>query len=159
MRECHNPSWFNPVEAVQVMFYCCQLAKKLYNPVDASDIGIISPYKKQCEKIRLLLGKVGLSDVKVGSVEEFQGREFLVIILSTVRSNESVQIDDLESTLGFLANPKRFNVAVSRAKALLLVVGNPHVLIRDPCFRALLHYSYINGAYLGCDVPPSLRSS
>lgn len=47
MREGNNPSWFNPVEAVQVMLYCCQLTKKLYNPVDASDIGIIAPYKKQ----------------------------------------------------------------------------------------------------------------
>uniref|UniRef100_A0AAQ5ZF66 RNA helicase n=1 Tax=Amphiprion ocellaris TaxID=80972 RepID=A0AAQ5ZF66_AMPOC len=159
MREGSNPSWFNPVEAVQVMLYCCQLAKKLYNPVDASDIGVIAPYKKQCEKIRVLLAKVGLSDVKVGSVEEFQGQEYLVIILSTVRSNESIQSDDLQSTLGFLSNPKRFNVAVTRPKALLLVVGNPHILIRDPCFRALLQYCFINGAYLGCDPPPSLRDS
>nr|XP_046250224.1 RNA helicase Mov10l1 isoform X2 [Scatophagus argus] len=83
MREGNNPSWFNPAEAVQVMLYCCQLAKKLYNPVDVSDIGIVAPYKKQCEKIRVLLGKVGLSDIKVGSVEEFQGQEFLVIIMST----------------------------------------------------------------------------
>lgn len=47
MREGNNPSWFNPVEAVQVMRYCCQMAKKLYKPVKVSDIGIISPYKKQ----------------------------------------------------------------------------------------------------------------
>ncbi|XP_031722662.1 RNA helicase Mov10l1 [Anarrhichthys ocellatus] len=159
MREGNNPSWFNPVEAVQVMFYCCQLAKKLYNPVNAADIGIIAPYKKQCEKIRVLLGKVGLSDIKVGSVEEFQGQEFLVIIMSTVRSNESVQIDDLQNALGFLSNPKRFNVAITRPKALLLIVGNPHILIRDLCFRALLQYCFINGAYLGCDPPPSLRDS
>ncbi|XP_041851865.1 RNA helicase Mov10l1 [Melanotaenia boesemani] len=159
MREGNNPSWFNPVEAVQVMLYCCQLAKKLYNPVSSSDIGIITPYRKQCEKIRVLLGKVGLSGIKVGSVEEFQGQEFLVIIMSTVRSNESVQSDDLQSSLGFLTNPKRFNVAVTRSKALLLIVGNPHVLIMDPCFSALLQYSFINGAYMGCDPPPSLRHS
>ncbi|XP_027128317.1 RNA helicase Mov10l1 isoform X2 [Larimichthys crocea] len=159
MREGNNPSWFNPVEAVQVMLYCCQLAKKLYNPVNASDIGIIAPYKKQCEKIRVLLGKVGLSDIKVGSVEEFQGQEFLVIILSTVRSNESIESEDLQSSLGFLSNPKRFNVAVTRPKALLLIVGNPHILIRDPCFRTLVQYCFINGAYLGCDPPPSLRDS
>ncbi|KAM4734595.1 RNA helicase Mov10l1 [Anableps anableps] len=158
MREGSNPSWFNPVEAVQVMLYCCQLAKKLYNPVHPSDIGIIAPYRKQCEKIRVLLGKVGLSDIKVGSVEEFQGQEFLVIILSTVRSNESVESDDLQSSLGFLANPKRFNVAVTRPKALLIIVGNPHILIRDSCFRALLQYCFSNGAYLGCDPPHALRS-
>uniref|UniRef100_UPI0037E73AEA RNA helicase Mov10l1 n=1 Tax=Semicossyphus pulcher TaxID=241346 RepID=UPI0037E73AEA len=159
MREGNNPSWFNPVEAVQVMIYCCQLAKRLYNPVKATDIGIIAPYRKQCEKIRVLLAKEGLSDVKVGSVEEFQGQEYLVIILSTVRSNESVQSADLQSVLGFLSNPKRFNVAVTRSKALLLIVGNPHVLIRDPCFRTLLQYCFINGAYLGCDPPPSLRDT
>ncbi|XP_049929226.1 RNA helicase Mov10l1 [Epinephelus moara] len=159
MREGNNPSWFNPMEAVQIMLYSCQLAKKLYNPVDVSDIGIIAPYKKQCEKIRVLLGKVGLSDIKVGTVEEFQGQEFLVIIMSTVRSNESIQSNDLQSSLGFLSNPKRFNVAITRPKALLLIVGNPHLLIRDACFRALLEYCFINGAYLGCDPPPSLRDS
>ncbi|XP_075993714.1 RNA helicase Mov10l1 [Genypterus blacodes] len=159
MREGTNPSWFNPVEAVQVMLYCCQLAKKLYNPVDASDIGIIAPYRKQCEKIRMLLHKVGLSDIKVGSVEEFQGQEFLVIILSTVRSNESAPSEDLQSVLGFLANPKRFNVAITRPKALLIIVGNPHVLIQDSCFGALLQYCFINGAFMGCDPPPSLRDS
>ncbi|XP_061679287.1 RNA helicase Mov10l1 isoform X2 [Syngnathoides biaculeatus] len=159
MREGCSPSWFNPVEAVQVMFYCCQLTKKLYNPVDASQIGIISPYKKQTEKIRILLGKAGLADIKVGSVEEFQGQEFLVIILSTVRSNESALSDNLQSALGFLANPKRFNVAITRSKALLVIIGNPHVLIRDVCFRALIHYCFTNGAYLGCDPPPNIRDS
>ncbi|XP_035988416.1 RNA helicase Mov10l1 isoform X3 [Fundulus heteroclitus] len=159
MREGNNPSWFNPVEAVQVMLYCCQLAKKLYNPVHPSDIGIIAPYRKQCEKIRVLLGKVGLSDIKVGSVEEFQGQEFLVIILSTVRSNDSVGSDDLQNSLGFLSNPKRFNVAITRSKALLITIGNPHVLIRDPCFRALLLYCFNSGAYLGCDPPQALRES
>ncbi|KAG7252079.1 hypothetical protein CRUP_036146, partial [Coryphaenoides rupestris] len=68
---------------VRAMLYCCQLAKRLYNPVSPSDIGIIAPYRKQSEKIRTLLGRVGLTDIKVGSVEEFQGQEYLVIIMST----------------------------------------------------------------------------
>ncbi|KAK1166718.1 RNA helicase Mov10l1-like [Acipenser oxyrinchus oxyrinchus] len=158
MREGCNPSWFNPVEAVQVMMYCCQLAKRLYNPISPSDIGIITPYRKQVEKIRVLLQRVGLMDIKVGSVEEFQGQEFLVILISTVRSNEDRLDEDVQHVLGFLSNPKRFNVAVTRPKALLIVVGNPHVLIKDPCFGALLEYSTLNGAFLGCDIPPELAA-
>uniref|UniRef100_A0A3Q2DML2 Helicase ATP-binding domain-containing protein n=1 Tax=Cyprinodon variegatus TaxID=28743 RepID=A0A3Q2DML2_CYPVA len=153
MRECSNPSWFNPTEAVQVMMYCSELATKLYNPVPLSDIGVIAPYRKQCEKIRLLLSKRGLSDIKVGSVEEFQGQEFLVIVLSTVRSGKLAEVADAQNSLGFLDNPKRFNVAVTRSKALLIVVGDPHILIRNPCFRALLQYCLNNGAYKGCDPP------
>ncbi|XP_056137671.1 RNA helicase Mov10l1 [Lampris incognitus] len=159
LREGNSPSWFNPAEAVQVMLYCCKLAKKLCNPVDVSDIGIISPYKKQTEKIRVLLGRVGLLDIKVGSVEEFQGQEFLVIILSTVRSNESLGSDNLQGILGFLTNPKRFNVAVTRPKALLIIVGNPHILIKDTCYRNLLEYSFENRAFIGCDPPPALLAS
>lgn len=52
MREGSNPSWFNPAEAVQVMLYCCQLAKKLYKPISASDIGVISPYRQQVRPSR-----------------------------------------------------------------------------------------------------------
>uniref|UniRef100_A0A452J147 RNA helicase n=1 Tax=Gopherus agassizii TaxID=38772 RepID=A0A452J147_9SAUR len=82
-REGHNPSWFNPTEAVQVMRYCCLLAKHVNNAVSVTDIGVITPYRKQVEKIRFLLRNVDLMDIKVGSVEEFQGQEYLVIILST----------------------------------------------------------------------------
>lgn len=55
MREGHNPSWFNPAEAVQVMLYCCQMTKKLYNPVDPTQIGIIAPYRKQVTLFLLFL--------------------------------------------------------------------------------------------------------
>ena len=57
-----------------------------------------------------------------------QGQERRVIIISTVRSSpEYVQMDN-QYKLGFLRNPKRFNVAITRAKALLIIVGNPHIL-------------------------------
>ncbi|XP_039918147.1 RNA helicase Mov10l1 isoform X2 [Hirundo rustica] len=155
-REGCSPSWFNPAEAVQVMMYCCQLARSEYSAVSVADIGVIAPYRKQVEKIRVLLRSIDLEDIKVGTVEEFQGQEFMVVILSTVRS-QKVVIDDEKQCLGFLCNPKRFNVAITRAKALLIVVGNPHVLVKDPCFCELLEYSLMNGAYRGCDLPTELE--
>ncbi|XP_048355587.1 RNA helicase Mov10l1-like [Sphaerodactylus townsendi] len=157
MREGHNPSWFNPTEAVQIIRYCCLLAKRISYTVSEADIGVITPYRKQVEKIRLLLHSVDLKDIKVGSVEEFQGQEFLVILISTVRSNES-SFNEERHFLGFLSNSKRFNVAITRSKALLVIVGNPHVLVKDPCFSALLDYSLSNGVYVGCDLPQELRS-
>ncbi|XP_074128117.1 RNA helicase Mov10l1 isoform X2 [Sminthopsis crassicaudata] len=156
-REGRSPSWFNPAEAVQVMRYCCLLTKHISSVVSLMDIGVITPYRKQVEKIRVLLRNVDLMDIKVGSVEEFQGQEYLVIIISTVRSNED-KFEDDRFFLGFLANSKRFNVAITRPKALLIVLGNPHVLVKDPCFSALLEYSLSNGAYIGCDLPPELQS-
>ncbi|XP_069832972.1 RNA helicase Mov10l1 isoform X1 [Dendropsophus ebraccatus] len=158
MREGSNPSWFNPSEAVQVMRYSCILAKHVTTSVSARDIGVITPYKKQVEKIRTLLRTVDLADIKVGSVEEFQGQESLVIIISMVRSCEDFLYNDSRSLLGFLCNPKRFNVATTRPKALLIVLGNPHILMKDPCACALLEYSIINGAYTGCNLPLALES-
>ncbi|XP_010126303.1 PREDICTED: putative helicase Mov10l1, partial [Chlamydotis macqueenii] len=156
-REGHSPSWFNPSEAVQVMQYCSHLTKNENTAVSVTDIGVITPYRKQVEKIRFLLRSIDLADIKVGTVEEFQGQEYLVIILSTVRSHEGLFSDD-KHCLGFLSNPKRFNVAITRAKALLIVVGNPHVLVKDPCFYALLEYSLMNRVYVGCDLPSELES-
>ncbi|XP_032201725.1 RNA helicase Mov10l1 isoform X3 [Mustela erminea] len=156
-REGRSPSWFNAAEAVQVLRYCCLLARSLSSQVSASDIGVITPYRKQVEKIKILLRNVDLTDIKVGSVEEFQGQEYLAVIISTVRSNED-RFEDDRYFLGFLSNSKRFNVAITRPKALLIVLGNPHVLVRDPCFGALLEYSITNGVYTGCNLPPELQS-
>ena len=66
--------------------------------------------------------------MKVGTTEEFQGQERKVVILSTVRSSPEYVSLDQTHRLGFLADPKRFNVAITRAQALLIVVGNPNIL-------------------------------
>lgn len=60
----------------------------------------------------------------------YQSLRFDLTVFFQVRSNEAVLEEDLQSVLGFLSNPKRFNVAITRAKALLIVVGNPHILIK-----------------------------
>ncbi|KAI8503673.1 hypothetical protein Bbelb_186440 [Branchiostoma belcheri] len=154
MREGCSPSWFNPVEAVQVLRYTQLL---LGGSVKQSDLGIITPYRKQVEKLRLLLGSVGLDEVKVGSVEEFQGQERLIIIISTVRSTTNMLKFDTQHTLGFLSNPKRFNVSVTRAQALLIMVGNPHVLGQDPYWLSMLQYCVDQGAYTGCSLPSTVK--
>ena len=57
-------------------------------------------------------------------------KERKVIIVSTVRSQQKFLAHDFRHKLGFLRNPKRFNVAITRAKALLIVVGNPYLLFQ-----------------------------
>jgi hypothetical protein len=72
---------------------------------------------------------------------------------SQVRSSADHIQFDLSHRLGFLSNPKRFNVAVTRAKKLLVVVGNPRVLGRDPHWGELLRLAVRAGAYRGCPLP------
>lgn len=139
-----SPSFFNGMEALQVLNYVQLLLKTFGGKIDANDIGIITPYRRQVDTIRTLLWKVNLSGIKVGSVEEFQGQERLFVIISTVRSNN----------LGFLSNPKRFNVSITRAQALLIVIGNPAALCRDPYWCVILQYAVMTGSYTGCNLPP-----
>ena len=88
------------------------------------------PYRRQVQKIRGRLVEKGRTGVTVGTTEEFQGQERKVIILSTVRSSPEYVNIDTQYRLGFLADPKRFNVAITRAMALFIVVGNPSRLIQ-----------------------------
>jgi len=122
--------------------------------VKPRDIGVITPYRRQVVKLRERLGAAGWRDeVMVGTTEEFQGQERMVILLSTVRSSHEFLAMDAVNKLGFLANPKRFNVAVTRARALMVVVGNPHILEKDNEWRALLEYAVDLGCYKGCPYP------
>uniref|UniRef100_A0A8D1Q2J5 RNA helicase n=1 Tax=Sus scrofa TaxID=9823 RepID=A0A8D1Q2J5_PIG len=167
-REGNSPSFFNPEEAATVTSYLKQLltssSKKGKARLSPRSVGVISPYRKQVEKIRHCITKLdkelrGLDDIKdlkVGSVEEFQGQERSVILISTVRSSQSFVQLDLDFNLGFLKNPKRFNVAVTRAKALLIVVGNPLLLGHDPDWKAFLEFCKENGGYTGCPFPAKL---
>uniref|UniRef100_A0A9J7ZVQ7 RNA helicase n=1 Tax=Cyprinus carpio carpio TaxID=630221 RepID=A0A9J7ZVQ7_CYPCA len=88
---------------------------------------------------------------KVGSVEEFQGQERRVIIVSTVRSSVNYVKMDQDFNIGFLSNEKRFNVAMTRAKALLVVVGNPVILSKDPTWQRFIRYCELEQGYTGFD--------
>lgn len=150
-----SPSFFNPEEAAVVVQYVKDLKDARGIKVQPSEIGVISPYRKQVQKIRILLNKANITDVKVGSVEEFQGQERRVIIISTVRSSQEFLQLDAQFKLGFLKNPKRFNVAITRAQALLIVVGNPHVLCKDRHWNRFIQFCIDCRGYRGCDFKPA----
>nr|XP_058973489.1 putative helicase MOV-10 [Pocillopora verrucosa] len=85
-------------------------------------------------------------EIKVGSVEEFRARR-RVIILSTVRSTKKEYLEmDKDFRLGFLNNPKRFNVAITRAQALLILIGNPDMLCLDENWKTFVDYCRENKA-------------
>ena len=75
----------------------------------------------------------------IGSVERFQGNERKVIILSTVRSKGE--------GMGFLKDYQRFNVAITRAKELLLVIGDPQVLMKNKNWRELIFHTRKQKSY------------
>ncbi|KDQ60007.1 hypothetical protein JAAARDRAFT_593478 [Jaapia argillacea MUCL 33604] len=150
LREETSPSFFNIEEATVVKRYCEDLLDE-HKSLKPEHIGIISPYHAQCVKITNILQKK-YKDIKVGSVEEFQGQERRVIILSTVRSNLNFVKQDIRQTLGFVANKRRLNVAITRAQALLIIVGDPVVLSLDPTWRAFLNLIHKNGGCRGKEI-------
>ncbi|XP_042321796.1 helicase MOV-10 [Sceloporus undulatus] len=160
-REGNSPSFFNTTEISVLIDYLKKLlledrGKKGQSQILPKEIGVISPYRKQVEKIRYAINVEtelknlnNIKDLKVGSVEEFQGQERRVVLISTVRSSNHYLGFDKKFKLGFLKNPKRFNVAITRAKALLIIVGNPMTLAKDLHWAEFLKYCRENNAYRG----------
>ncbi|KAK1226913.1 hypothetical protein PQX77_010082 [Marasmius sp. AFHP31] len=147
-REASSPSFFNIDEVTAVKALVQRLRSDRKLRLTDNDIGVIAPYHAQVLKLRTAFRSFADS-IKVGSVEEFQGQERKVIIVSTVRSSREFVEYDLRHTLGFVANPRRFNVAITRAQSLLVIVGDPNVLSLDPLWRAFMNYIYDNDGWIG----------
>ncbi len=112
--------------------------------------GIITPYRKQVIKMRNHMRDMDLEECKVATIEEFQGDERRVIIVSMVRASQQYLNHDLKFSLGFVHNQKRFNVAISRAMSLLICIGDPNLLSRDKCWEQFINYCLENESYNGC---------
>ncbi|KAJ7954859.1 Regulator of nonsense transcripts 1-like [Quillaja saponaria] len=153
-REGSNPSWFNRIEASKVI----EVTQKLTaaGNLREEDIGIITPYRQQVLKIKNTFDSLSMSNIKVGSVEQFQGQEREVIIVSTVRSTIKHNEFDRIHCLGFLSNHRRFNVALTRARSLLIIIGNPHIICKDPYWNKILWHCVDNSSYQGCSPPERL---
>ena len=102
------------------------------------DVGIISPYRAQVQYLRHMLKKLDFFKpfrkyISVNTVDGFQGQERDIILLSMVRSNEQGQI-------GFLRDLRRMNVAMTRARMKLIILGDVPTLTRHPFYRRLYDY-------------------
>lgn len=127
-------SYLNRAEAANVEKAVTQL---LRGGVRGEQIGVITPYEGQRAHVLSVLARLGplgtkaYETVEVSSVDAFQGREKDFIILSCVRSNE-------HQGIGFLGDPRRLNVALTRARYGLMLLGNARVLAKQPLWNALL---------------------
>jgi hypothetical protein len=124
----------NPQEADLV---CRQVRALLEAGVPAGAMAVIAPYAAQ---VRLLRERLEVAGLEIDSVDGFQGREKEAVVLSLVRSNR-------EGEVGFLADVRRLNVAMTRARRLLLVVGDSATLACHPFYQAMFEYFEAIGAY------------
>jgi hypothetical protein len=147
LQEPDSPSWLNPKEVIEVV----KIYSRITVEIGIDQIGIITPYRKQAEKIRSFMRAIEREVCKVSTIEDFQGQERDIIILSLVRSKELHMTHDMRFNLGFLFNEKRFNVATSRAKKVLFIVGNPRVLSKDNCWKQVIKYCMLNESYVDPD--------
>merc|ERR1711953_512820 len=129
-------SYLNRTEAANVEKLTTKFIRAGVNP---EQIGIITPYEGQRAYLVQYMQYQGqlhtklYQNVEIASVDAFQGREKDIIIISCVRSNE-------HQGIGFLADPRRLNVALTRAKYALILVGNPKVLCKQNLWNHLLHH-------------------
>jgi len=122
----------NPREATLV----ARLATDLLNAgVAPADVALISPYDDQVDRIDR---RLGTDAVEVDTVDGFQGREKEVVLVSLVRSNE-------EGEIGFLDEPRRFNVALTRARRKAIVVGDADTVTASAVFDAVVRYADTEG--------------
>jgi len=102
------------------------------------DVGVISPYRAQVQYLRSQLKKKEYFKpfrhlITVNTVDGFQGQERDIIVISLVRSNDEGQI-------GFLRDLRRMNVAITRARMKLIILGDVHTMTRHPFYRKLFEY-------------------
>ena len=102
------------------------------------DVGIISPYRAQVQYLKKLIKKYEFFKpyrrlISVNTVDGFQGQECDVILISLVRSNDEGQI-------GFLKDLRRMNVAMTRARMKLIILGNKDTMTKHPFYKKLWEY-------------------
>lgn len=128
-------SLMNPMEAEIALEIVTKLMQILPKDKFSGRIGIISPYKEQIRTLKNLFsrkyGRSILDEIDFNTVDGFQGQEKEIIIMSCVRASPS-------GSVGFLSDERRMNVALTRARTSLWILGNQDSLARNKVWRRLL---------------------
>jgi superfamily I DNA and/or RNA helicase len=132
--EPDGESRLNRQEAALV---CRKVQRLLDCGVAPGDIAVIAPYAAQ---VRLLREQLSVPGLEIDSVDGFQGREKEAVVITLVRSNPQAEI-------GFLQDVRRINVALTRARRKLLLVGDSATLSSHPFYRRMIEYFDALGAY------------
>jgi len=110
------------------------IKNSLQTGINQKTVAIISPYREQVRRIRERLAQdIDNGILEVNTIDAFQGQEKDIIIFSSVRSNR-------ERSIGFLSDTRRLNVALTRAKYGLFVIGSSHALSSNPTWNRLLKH-------------------
>jgi predicted DNA helicase len=132
--EADGESRLNDREAQLVVL---KIQSLLQTGLAPGDIAVISPYSAQ---VRLLRGLIKEPELEIDSVDGFQGREKEAVIVSLVRSNRDGEI-------GFLEDVRRMNVALTRARRKLIVIGDSATITTHPFYLRMVTYFESIGAY------------
>jgi ATP-dependent RNA/DNA helicase IGHMBP2 len=138
----------NPEEAVFLLKHLTQLVQQLslhYPLEDFPSIAVISPYKQQVYFLKELLWNAPELEqyakcIAVNTIDSFQGQERDIVYISLTRSNN-------EGTIGFLSDTRRMNVAMTRAKKKLVVIGDSATLSRSAFYSDFIGYAEKQSAY------------
>jgi superfamily I DNA and/or RNA helicase len=123
--------WYNPSEIAITISLVTNLLVKENTPgtrVYPSEIAVIAPFREHVLRLRTALRAMNFGAVNVGTVENYQGGEMRVTILNCVRSKKRFLDLDKKKGRGITGEKRRFNVAITRAKELLIIIGNPAIL-------------------------------
>ena len=127
------------VNAGEVNVVSAHIARLIEAGVPERDIAVISPYRAQVKRLRAALDETA-PEVEIGTVDGFQGREKEAVLISMARSNRRGEV-------GFLAEPRRMNVAVTRARRQACLIGDSATVTQDPFLSKLFEYFEANGLY------------
>lgn len=133
-KQDQNKSFYNNREEAVCISICEELRRKYGN---APKICVLTPYKAQASSLKRRHGRLCELGVEANTIDSFQGKECDFVILSTVR----------EKSLGFTCDFRRINVAITRSKKGLIILGNAKCLKQSPIWKDIIDFIYYKQSF------------